>query len=72
MLKVPCGYCPIELATLENTLFADPPTSRRLPTTMTRMTANITAYFSDVLRFFLRPQFAEQVSHLRIPSGFVC
>ena len=28
--------------------------------------------FSDVLRFFLRPQFAEQVSHLRIPSGFVC
>jgi hypothetical protein len=37
-------YCPIELATLENTLLAFDPTSRRVPTTITRMTASITAY----------------------------
>ena len=37
-------YCPIELATLENTLFAWPPISRSVPTTITKMTASITAY----------------------------
>ena len=35
---------PSELATLENTLFAFPPISRIVPTTITRITASITAY----------------------------
>src|SRR5205807_2593969 len=34
----------IELATLENTVFDLVPTSRMVPTTSTRITANITAY----------------------------
>jgi hypothetical protein len=34
----------IELATDENTLFALEPTNRIVPTTMTRITANVTAY----------------------------
>lgn len=34
----------IELATLEKTLFEFDPTSRMVPTTITRITANITAY----------------------------
>src|SRR5581483_6288940 len=37
------GYC-TELATLEKTLFAFDPMSRIVPTTITRITANITAY----------------------------
>ena len=37
-------YWLIELATLENTLFAFPPISRIVPTTITRITASITAY----------------------------
>ena len=37
------SYCS-ELATLENALLAFEPTSRIVPTTSTRMTANITAY----------------------------
>jgi hypothetical protein len=40
-----CGdYWPIELATEENTLFELPPINRMVPTTNTRITANITAY----------------------------
>jgi hypothetical protein len=38
------SYCPIELATEENTLFELPPINRMVPTTSTRMTASITAY----------------------------
>jgi hypothetical protein len=38
-----CGYC-IELATLENALFAFDPISRIVPTTRTSITASITAY----------------------------
>ena len=38
------GYCPIELAVAENTLFALPPINRSVPTTITKMTASITAY----------------------------
>src|SRR6202034_4829146 len=34
----------MELATFEKTLFALEPTRRTVPTTITRMTANITAY----------------------------
>src|SRR5271155_3038703 len=34
----------MELDTLENTLFALPPIKRIVPTTITRITANITAY----------------------------
>src|SRR5579872_5626487 len=41
--RYPC-YCAIELATEENTLFAFPPISRIVPTTMTRITASMTAY----------------------------
>lgn len=37
-------HWPSELATLENTLFAFPPISRIVPTTITRITASITAY----------------------------
>src|SRR5512146_1107391 len=37
-------YPPIALAVSENTLLACEPTKRMGPTTMTRMTANITAY----------------------------
>ena len=38
------SYWLIELATLENTLFALAPMSRIVPTTITRITASITAY----------------------------
>src|SRR5262249_16088978 len=38
------GYPPIALAVSENTLLALPPTSRIMPTTITRMTASRTAY----------------------------
>ena len=38
------GYCPIELAVSENTLFALPPINRIVPTTKTKMTASMTAY----------------------------
>jgi hypothetical protein len=38
------SYCPIELATLENTWLEFDPTSRSVPTTITRITAGITAY----------------------------
>jgi hypothetical protein len=37
-------YCPIELATEENTLFELPPINRIVPTTSTRITASMTAY----------------------------
>src|SRR5580692_6503675 len=37
-------HWPSELATLENTLFAFPPISRIVPTTITSITASITAY----------------------------
>ena len=37
-------YWVIELATCENTLLAFPPIKRMVPTTMTRITASITAY----------------------------
>lgn len=37
-------YPPIALAVSEKTLLACVPTNRMVPTTMTRMTANITAY----------------------------
>jgi hypothetical protein len=37
-------YWPIELATAEKTLLAFPPINRRVPTTITKMTASITAY----------------------------
>jgi len=37
-------HWPSELATLENTLFAFPPINRIVPTTITRITASITAY----------------------------
>src|SRR3989442_26068 len=37
-------YCLIELATDENTVLALDPISRIVPTTMTRITASITAY----------------------------
>ena len=37
-------YWPIELATEEKTLLAFPPINRRVPTTITKMTASITAY----------------------------
>jgi len=37
-------YCVSELAVAENTLFAFPPISRIVPTTITRITASITAY----------------------------
>src|SRR3989442_13558544 len=39
----PITYC-TELATDEKTLFAFEPTNRMVPTTITRITANITAY----------------------------
>ena len=42
--KLLSGYCPIELAVAENTLFALPPINRIVPTTNTKMTASITAY----------------------------
>jgi hypothetical protein len=42
--EVHMGYCPIELATDEKTLFELPPMSRMVPTTRTRITASITAY----------------------------
>ena len=38
------NYPPMELATEENTLFELPPINRMVPTTNTRITANITAY----------------------------
>jgi hypothetical protein len=38
------SYWPIELATEENTLFELEPIKRIVPTTNTRITANITAY----------------------------
>jgi hypothetical protein len=38
------SYEPIELATEENTLFELDPINRMVPTTSTRMTANMTAY----------------------------
>src|SRR5271170_797052 len=38
------GYWAIELATLENTLLAFAPIKRMVPTTITRITASITAY----------------------------
>jgi hypothetical protein len=38
------GYCEIELATAEKALLALLPISRIVPTTRTRITANITAY----------------------------
>jgi hypothetical protein len=38
------SYCRIELAKPENTLFALAPINRIVPTTITRMTASITAY----------------------------
>src|SRR5690349_11045440 len=38
------SYLEIELATFENTLLALVPINRMVPTTITRMTANITAY----------------------------
>jgi hypothetical protein len=37
-------YWVIELATAENTLLAFPPIKRIVPTTMTRITASMTAY----------------------------
>src|SRR4249919_3853232 len=37
-------YCEIELATEEKTLFALAPMRRIVPTTMTRITASMTAY----------------------------
>src|SRR5271155_2994187 len=37
-------YCPMELATDENTLLALPPIRRMVPTTITRITASMTAY----------------------------
>ena len=37
-------YCVIELATEEKTLLAFPPISRIVPTTITRITASMTAY----------------------------
>jgi hypothetical protein len=43
-LRVRGSYWPIELATEENTLFELPPINRIVPTTNTRITANITAY----------------------------
>jgi hypothetical protein len=42
--KVPSGDYWIELAASENTLFALLPIMRMVPTTMTRMTASMTAY----------------------------
>src|SRR5580692_11661774 len=38
------AYPPMELDTAENTLFALPPIKRIVPTTITRITASITAY----------------------------
>src|SRR4029077_16864479 len=38
------AYPPMELDTAENTLFAFPPIKRIVPTTITRITASITAY----------------------------
>jgi hypothetical protein len=43
-LQLRRSYWPIELATEENTLFELDPINRMVPTTNTRMTANITAY----------------------------
>jgi hypothetical protein len=43
IITMPRDYW-IELATFENTLFALEPTRRTVPTTITRITANITAY----------------------------
>ena len=45
MLAMACFdyYC-IELAACEKTVFAFEPISRMVPTTMTRITASITAY----------------------------
>jgi hypothetical protein len=43
-LRVRGSYWPIELATEENTLFELPPINRIVPTTNTRITANMTAY----------------------------
>jgi hypothetical protein len=43
-LQLRGSYCPIELATDENTLFELDPINRMVPTTSTRMTANMTAY----------------------------
>src|SRR5271155_2984149 len=37
-------YCPMELATDENTLLELPPIRRMVPTTITRITASMTAY----------------------------
>jgi len=37
-------YCEMELAVAENALFALAPIKRMVPTTKTRITANITAY----------------------------
>jgi len=59
------AYCPIELATEENTLFAFPPISRRVPTTITRITAMHHGILGDVLALFLRPKLAKETSHLR-------
>jgi hypothetical protein len=42
--QITTGYPPIALAVSENTLLACVPISRMVPTTMTRMTASITAY----------------------------
>lgn len=42
--EVPSGDYWIELAASENTLFALLPIMRMVPTTMTRMTASMTAY----------------------------
>jgi hypothetical protein len=53
-------YSPIELAVAENTLLALPPTNRSVPTTNTKMTASITAYFSDILPLFLRVELAHK------------
>lgn len=42
--QITTGYPPSALAVSENTLLAWVPISRMVPTTMTRMTASITAY----------------------------
>src|SRR5438132_9627786 len=55
-------YC-TELATEEKTLLALLPTRRIVPTTITRITASITAYSADVLTAIIVAQVQGKVEH---------
>ncbi len=60
-------YCR-ELATAEKTLFAFPPTNRSVPTTITRMTASITAYSAMSCPVSAAQSLCNSVPMLHLPA----